>query len=1091
MSLVISLTCALVALLLQQWARRYLRVAHPRYSPHKRARIRAFYMQGVEELRIPLTIEVIPVLLHISLFLFLAGLSVYLFVVQRTIFKVVTAWIGGFFGVYAYLTVLPIIHKNNPCSSPLSSSLSFCLTGIRYLFFRLHQRFPHFYPSIHLLLRSLDPRAVRLDDYFSHSMKKTAEELAFRLGPSIDHNSLLWMFQSLNAHPDLEKFFEGLPRLCDSETGKALNLQQGFVLPNKNTLSNALIELMDRTLSSDLVPEFVKQRRVIICTKAIESTSLLGSWWILRRVLLGGWYQFLGCIEFGSLVQNWKDITHPVTLFYRQCVAALTISNVRDHDERWYQLASGLLGVSKTLLQEYIGHGDSVRLANTIFIVRRTVQTYSGSAERHRNDIIGASSKTSETVCKLDIRNTLPRLQHEFCGLWNQLVATAQSDPHPHHGLVARTILKNIRKLYITFHECSDTSPTAFYTTTDDQDPILDNPRTYPMCTNDDHLPSEPIPELQFDEPTPDVGDAPMLFPTPSPFPLPQLTRSHTQNVQPGANVRSPSPPCINSSVIPVINTFLDAAHTTQSSGDISQILLDILNRRWPELLQSVEMGHTLRRWSSRNDERFHPDVRRVVAHIVVGAQERDDCWISLVKAEFDIADRVLGDHNGLGDSVLLSILIHMTRQAFHTRSWTPRVLLLLSDFNIRDTFPELQHVFCALWNEIVLKAGNQRADNTYVNILREIQYAYIDLHRSTEAVLTPFSNRLDPVLGRSQLFRLCEVASHCQNITIRTPFTSLLVVSLTQLDQSLASSLPHHPPIEYDYTPGGSTAPKQAEETKVVVNPPSSKDYYTPHTGRITDAMQDTTPSATLNHPLETNQCTASVPSVSTGFSVPVFPLLRVTPLSNADPSQSGKTTLYPTGNMTMPRPLARGLVNRGNMCFANAILQLLVHCSSFWELGELMGKYGPGKSQKSDACMTPLVDATLRFLGEFVYKENSQSQMPQPQQQTTKDNPSDGEGKKEHNVVDSFEPTYMYDVMKGKAQLKKLLVTLCHVLLSPIYADLIGLYRMASSRMLRSFSAPTSKRSTKNCLILLALTSHQKLKNTRCLSQIRFRLT
>jgi hypothetical protein len=54
-------------------------------------------------------------------------------------------------------------------------------------------------------------------------------------------------------------------------------------------------------------------------------------------------------------------------------MAALTISIVRDHDERWYQLVSGLLDVSKTLLHEYIGNDDNILLANTIFIVRRTV----------------------------------------------------------------------------------------------------------------------------------------------------------------------------------------------------------------------------------------------------------------------------------------------------------------------------------------------------------------------------------------------------------------------------------------------------------------------------------------------------------------------------------------------------------------------------------------------------------------------------------------------------------------------------------------------------------------------------------------------
>ena len=471
--------------------------------------------------------------------------------------------------------------------------------------------------------------AVSFDDFFSHSMNRIAEQYALLLDPGIDHRSLLWTFQSLDKDSDFEKFFEGLPRLCDSETGKSLNLQEEFIVPNKRTLSNGLIGLMNRTLSSNLAPESVKQRRLIICTKAIESTSLFGPWWILRRVLLGGWHQFLGCIDFGLFVQNWKDVTHPATLFYRQCVAALTISTVRDHDERWYQLVRGLLCESKTL-RKYIGNGDSILLANVIFIVRRTVQTYSGSTEHHINDIIYASSKTLQTVCKLDIQRTLPELQHEFCGVWNQLIATAQSDPPPHHGLVATTTLKNIRKVYIALHRSPSAPPTAFYTTTDDRDPVLDNPKSYPMCTIDGHLPSEPIPDLQFDEPTPDAGDGPptsnmnmtpMLSSTcpypsirPPPFPTPPtlspLTPYHTSvptycgphivnpyghigppevpfpqpltgpqwalslapNVQPGIIARSPPPPpprvstsLVSSSL--VSSVYQDCASTTTDSS--------------------------------------------------------------------------------------------------------------------------------------------------------------------------------------------------------------------------------------------------------------------------------------------------------------------------------------------------------------------------------------------------------------------------------------------------------------------------------------------------------------------------------------------
>ena len=541
LSLVISLTCALLSTLLLRWARRYLKVAYPRYSPHKKARIRAFYKNGVEKLQFSWMIELLPTLLHISLFLFFAGLSVFLFSANRTIFKAVTAWIALCVILYACLTLLPIFRKDSPYTAPLSTSVSFCLTGIRYLFFRLLQRFPQIDPSIFMILR--DPRGVQLTDFFSHSMSKTAEAFAFKMDPKIDYNSLLWTFDSLDEDEDLERFFERLPRLCDSKTGRDLDLQQGFIRLHKKRLSSALIGLMNRTLPHNLVAESVRQHRMIICTKVVNSTSLLGPWWILRCVLLGEWSRFLECIEFGLFVQNWKNITDKVTTFYAQCVAALTISILRDRirDGRWFQLAGGLLKVPKPVLYKYITHGDSILLANAIFIVRRTVQTYSGAKERHRQDILDASSKTLEKVCKLDIGGTLPELQHEFCDLWNQLVHTAKTDERAHHVYIAKMTLKNIRKLYIALHGSPGTPPAADCSTTDDPDAVSDHSEHYSMCTVGGHRPATSNPALQFDEPDPDAPPTPNIMPMPSPsFPFPSGQPSNFTTPHPSSS--SPAP---------------------------------------------------------------------------------------------------------------------------------------------------------------------------------------------------------------------------------------------------------------------------------------------------------------------------------------------------------------------------------------------------------------------------------------------------------------------------------------------------------------------------------------------------------------------
>ena len=67
--------------------------------------------------------------------------------------------------------------------------------------------------------------------------------------------------------------------------------------------------------------------------------------------------------------------------------------------------------------------------------------------------------------------------------------------------------------------------------------------------------------------------------------------------------------------------------------------------------------------------------------------------------------------------------------------------------------------------------------------------------------------------------------------------------------------------------------------------------------------------------------------------------------------------------------------------------------------------------------------MDATTRFFKEFMLEEESPSTQQRSQLATGGISRPDGE-KEDDEVVDSFEPTYMYDAMKEKRQLKSLLV-------------------------------------------------------------------
>jgi ubiquitin carboxyl-terminal hydrolase 10 len=112
--------------------------------------------------------------------------------------------------------------------------------------------------------------------------------------------------------------------------------------------------------------------------------------------------------------------------------------------------------------------------------------------------------------------------------------------------------------------------------------------------------------------------------------------------------------------------------------------------------------------------------------------------------------------------------------------------------------------------------------------------------------------------------------------------------------------------------------------------------------------------------------------------------------------------------------------------MCFANAVLQLLVNSPPSWnlfrELADLKAQRGAGFPETGGGA-TPLVDATVRFFKEFIVKDKSPSAQQQSQQAAGRTSRVDEE-KKDDKIDDSFEPTYLYDVMKEKKQLKPLLV-------------------------------------------------------------------
>jgi len=254
-----------------------------------------------------------------------------------------------------------------------------------------------------------------------------------------------------------------------------------FTKPNDKRLSAALIQFMTRTLSSNLISESVRQRRIVICRMAVDATSLSASQQIMDRVLLGTWDKQLYSLDFGLSAKLWGNINNPRITFRARSVVALVLSRVQERDERWLSLAIDQFGVSRSVIQQYLLHGESVLLANLIVIAREIFLFHKRNGDWPF--FYGASLRTLEATSRFDAKRTLPELQSGFCDLWNRLVLTEQNDKDHHTRLAIVRMLKRIRKVYIALHDDTDAIKATLFISTYDNDPILDHASSYPLCS--------------------------------------------------------------------------------------------------------------------------------------------------------------------------------------------------------------------------------------------------------------------------------------------------------------------------------------------------------------------------------------------------------------------------------------------------------------------------------------------------------------------------------------------------------------------------------------------------------------------------------
>ena len=119
-SLVLGLTSALTATLLQRVARRCIELPKVPSEPNYRARVRWSLFYGTDIYKMRLLVELALTLLHLSVSLFFAGLVIIFHTINTTVAIAVDVSVGFFALAYIMLSILPSLDFKCPYRTPLS-----------------------------------------------------------------------------------------------------------------------------------------------------------------------------------------------------------------------------------------------------------------------------------------------------------------------------------------------------------------------------------------------------------------------------------------------------------------------------------------------------------------------------------------------------------------------------------------------------------------------------------------------------------------------------------------------------------------------------------------------------------------------------------------------------------------------------------------------------------------------------------------------------------------------------------------------------------------------------------------------------------
>ncbi|KAH9021299.1 hypothetical protein EDB85DRAFT_432674 [Lactarius pseudohatsudake] len=471
LSLILSLACALGAILVQEWCQEYLRYSQCHPQPSTRARIRTYLFNGARNYHMEQVVTALPLFLHLAILLFCAGLVTYFFTLHKVVAYTALAAYSITGALYLFFTILPLVDTSSPFKTPISTFLwrslrliqLAILYALRWMMSLVSSESPFFRFRLPKIIKA---RRERYREGFIRALELDLEGV----DPNADAHALRWAVSSLGDDDDaLESFIAGIPAFLASESHTYPHFTIGHLLEDRDVrlgwsigrLLQTCVSPSDNTSTSALAPH-VRNRRANACLRAV---------WAITEKFAGTsslyWDTLFGAHTADALaaLSSNDDAANPTIALIARCTAALATRSclrelahvaewTRTRGPYWAHRARQLAGFARRLgalattpdTLEDVGR-DGALLTLLAFLSRdaaveadRSVSSMVSTTVRHLADGVRAGDSS------LDAQRLFASeaFAVDVCGRWMRFLDPAASRAV---RLVADSLATQIRKV--------------------------------------------------------------------------------------------------------------------------------------------------------------------------------------------------------------------------------------------------------------------------------------------------------------------------------------------------------------------------------------------------------------------------------------------------------------------------------------------------------------------------------------------------------------------------------------------------------------------------------------------------------------------